>query len=291
MLPQETILRKRSGEPLTREEIARFIAGVTDGSVSEGQVAALAMAIWFKGMARDETVALTLAMRDSGEVLTWDLPGPVVDKHSTGGVGDNVSLMLAPMVAASGAYVPMISGRGLGHTGGTLDKMDSIPDYVSQPDNALFRKVVRGVGCAEIRQEIAHHRPRVLVELDEHPLRELAVAVPDGESQVEERASAPHAGRLREAGLRVLAALLVVAGELEQPVADGAVLFLVAEVGHARTSSAEAGASGPLARRARDPSRRCRFFQERKARSVSRNWRRISAASFGTSIASPYSAS
>jgi thymidine phosphorylase len=92
-------------------------------------------------------------MRDSGDVLEWsDLPGPVTDKHSTGGVGDNVSLMLAPIVAACGAYVPMISGRGLGHTGGTLDKMDSIPGYVSQPDNALFRKAVRETGCAIIGQ-------------------------------------------------------------------------------------------------------------------------------------------
>ena len=92
-------------------------------------------------------------MRDSGEVSDWsDLPGPVVDKHSTGGVGDKVSLMLAPMVAACGAYVPMISGRGLGHTGGTLDKFDSIPGYVSQPDNELFRKAVLEAGCAIIGQ-------------------------------------------------------------------------------------------------------------------------------------------
>ena len=111
------------------------------------------MAVFFNGMSRDEAVALTLAMRDSGDVLDWsDLPGPVTDKHSTGGVGDNVSLMLAPIVAACGAYVPMISGRGLGHTGGTLDKMDSIPGYVSQPDNALFRKAVLETGCAIIGQ-------------------------------------------------------------------------------------------------------------------------------------------
>ncbi|TIW14632.1 MAG: thymidine phosphorylase, partial [Mesorhizobium sp.] len=98
--------------------------------VSDGQVGAFAMAVFLKGMSREEAVALTLAMRDSGDVLDWsDLPGPVTDKHSTGGVGDNVSLMLAPIVAACGAYVPMISGRGLGHTGGTLDKMDAIPGY------------------------------------------------------------------------------------------------------------------------------------------------------------------
>lgn len=156
MLPQETILRKRSGEPLSREEIARFIAGVTDGSVSEGQVAALAMAIWFNGMARDETVALTLAMRDSGGVLDWsDIDRPIADKHSTGGVGDNVSLMLAPIAAACGLAVPMISGRGLGHTGGTLDKLESIPGYTIMPSAALFRRTVRDVGCAIIGQTTA----------------------------------------------------------------------------------------------------------------------------------------
>ena len=126
---------------------------MTSARFREGQVAAFAMAVFFNGMSRDEAVALTLAMRDSGDVLDWsDLPGPVTDKHSTGGVGDNVSLMLAPIVAACGAYVPMISGRGLGHTGGTLDKMDAIPGYVSQPDNALFRKAVREAGCAIIGQ-------------------------------------------------------------------------------------------------------------------------------------------
>lgn len=156
MLPQETILRKRSGEPLTREEIARFIAGVTDGSVSEGQVAALAMAIWFNGMARDETVALTLAMRDSGDVLDWsDIDRPIADKHSTGGVGDNVSLMLAPVAAACGLAVPMISGRGLGHTGGTLDKLESIPGYTIMPSAELFRRTVKDVGCAIIGQTTA----------------------------------------------------------------------------------------------------------------------------------------
>jgi thymidine phosphorylase len=153
MLPQEIVRKKRDRQALTPEEIAAFVAGLTDGSFSEGQVAALGMAVFLNGMERDEAVALTLAMRDSGTVLDWsDLPGPVTDKHSTGGVGDNVSLMLAPIVATCGAYVPMISGRGLGHTGGTLDKMDAIPGYTSQPDKALFRKVVREVGCAIIGQ-------------------------------------------------------------------------------------------------------------------------------------------
>ena len=153
MLPQEIIRRKRDGKPLGSEEIAAFVKGITKGTVSEGQIAAFGMAIFFNGMKRNEAVALTLAMRDSGDVLDWsDLPGPVTDKHSTGGVGDNVSLMLAPIVAACGGYVPMISGRGLGHTGGTLDKMDSIPGYASQPDLALFRRTVRETGCAIIGQ-------------------------------------------------------------------------------------------------------------------------------------------
>ncbi|MEO8757583.1 MAG: thymidine phosphorylase [Devosia sp.] len=152
-LPQEVIVRKRDGEALTRGEIGQFIAGLTDGSVSHAQAAAFAMAVFFRDMTLTERVALTEAMRDSGTVLDWsDLDGPVVDKHSTGGVGDNVSLMLAPILAACGVYVPMISGRGLGHTGGTLDKFDSIPGYTTQPDNALFRKVTREAGCAIIGQ-------------------------------------------------------------------------------------------------------------------------------------------
>ncbi len=152
MLAQEIIRRKRDGGPLSQAEIAFLVEGLTDGSVSEGQIAAFAMAVFFRGMTLPERVALTRAMRDSGTVLAWDLPGPALDKHSSGGVGDNLSLMLAPMVAACGGYVPMISGRGLGHTGGTLDKLDSIPGYRSQPDIALFRKVVREVGCAVIGQ-------------------------------------------------------------------------------------------------------------------------------------------
>ncbi|PDT48704.1 MULTISPECIES: thymidine phosphorylase [Sinorhizobium] len=152
-LPQEVIRKKRDGGRLEPAEIRGFIEGVTDGSVSEGQVAAFAMATWFSGMNRDECVALTLAMRDSGETLDWSAFGrPIVDKHSTGGVGDNVSLMLAPIVAACGAAVPMISGRGLGHTGGTLDKLESIPGYDIQPPPELFRQIVEEVGCAIIGQ-------------------------------------------------------------------------------------------------------------------------------------------
>lgn len=152
MLPQEVIRRKRDGAALAREEVKDFIAGLTSGAVSEGQVAAFAMAVFFRGMSREEAVGLTLAMRDSGTVLSWDLPGPVVDKHSSGGIGDNLSLMLGPMLAACGCYVPMISGRGLGHTGGTLDKLDSIPGYVTQPDLDLFRRATREAGCAIIGQ-------------------------------------------------------------------------------------------------------------------------------------------
>lgn len=152
-LPQEIIRRKRDGAELTPAEIGQMIAGLTDGSVTEGQAAAFAMAVFFRDMTTSERVALTEAMRDSGTVLDWsDLPGPALDKHSTGGVGDTVSLMLGPAVAACGGFVPMISGRGLGHTGGTLDKLDSVPGYITQPDNALFRKVVRETGCAIIGQ-------------------------------------------------------------------------------------------------------------------------------------------
>lgn len=152
LLPQELIRLKRDGHALPPEAIEGFIAGLTAGRVTEGQAAAFAMAVFFRGLSLPERVALTRAMMRSGTVLTWDLPGPVVDKHSTGGVGDTVSLALAPMVAACGGYVPMIAGRGLGHTGGTLDKLDSIPGYVSQPEVDLFRCVTREVGCAVIGQ-------------------------------------------------------------------------------------------------------------------------------------------
>jgi len=153
MIPQEIIRKKRDGGELRREEIAFFARGIGDGSISEGQIAAFAMAVFFRGMTLDERVALTEGMRDSGETLAWPgMDGPVIDKHSTGGVGDNVSLMLGPLVAACGGYVPMISGRGLGHTGGTLDKLDSIPGYQTMPSNDLFRQVVKGCGVAIIGQ-------------------------------------------------------------------------------------------------------------------------------------------
>jgi thymidine phosphorylase len=154
-LPQEIVRLKRDGFALGEAEIAEFIAGLASGAVTEGQAAAFAMAVFFRGMDLTERIALTRAMTLSGKTLDWrapDLPGPILDKHSTGGVGDNVSLMLAPMLAACGAFVPMISGRGLGHTGGTLDKLDSIPGYVTQPDLVTFKHVVREAGCAIIGQ-------------------------------------------------------------------------------------------------------------------------------------------
>jgi thymidine phosphorylase len=155
MLPQEIIRKKRDGQSLSAEEIAFIVSGIADNSLTEGQVAAFAMAVFFRDMAPDERVALTRGLARSGTVLHWDElkdRGPVLDKHSTGGVGDKVSLVLAPLVAACGAFVPMISGRGLGHTGGTLDKLCAIPGYRTDPDIATFRRVVREVGCAIIGQ-------------------------------------------------------------------------------------------------------------------------------------------
>ena len=152
-LPQEFIRRKRDGGTVSAEDIESYVRGVTDGTVTEGQVAAFSMAVFFQGMALDERVALTRAMTHSGDVLDWSdkgLDGPVLDKHSTGGIGDKVSLILGPIIAACGGYVPMISGRGLGHTGGTLDKLDSIPGYRSQPDTETLERVVRAAGCAII---------------------------------------------------------------------------------------------------------------------------------------------
>jgi thymidine phosphorylase len=155
VLIAELIRRKRDGGELTAEEIEFLVAGITDGSVSDAQVGALAMAILLQGMTADERIALTGAKTRSGDVLDWsdaDLPGPALDKHSTGGVGDKVSLLLAPIVAACGGAVPMISGRGLGHTGGTLDKLESIPGYDTAPDPAAFRRAVQRAGCAIVGQ-------------------------------------------------------------------------------------------------------------------------------------------
>ncbi len=155
MLPQEIIRKKRDGGELSADEISFIAHRISDNSLSEGQVAAFAMAVFFQGMTTAERVAMTLGLVNSGVTLDWSdlgLPGPVIDKHSSGGVGDKVSLMLAPIVAACGGFVPMISGRGLGHTGGTLDKLSAISGYETQPDVATFRAVVRDVGCAIIGQ-------------------------------------------------------------------------------------------------------------------------------------------
>lgn len=153
MLPQEIIRKKRNNQILSSAEIHEFIKGITDGTIVDAQTAAFTMAVFLNGMTKEETATLTLAMRDSGDVMSWnDIDGPIVDKHSSGGVGDKISLMLAPMIAACGGYVPMISGRGLGHTGGTLDKFDSIEGYQTQPSNEIFHQTVKKVGCAIIGQ-------------------------------------------------------------------------------------------------------------------------------------------
>lgn len=138
----------RRGETPDAQALAWFAQGLADMRVTDAQAGAFAMAVCLRGLDEPGRVALTTAMRDSGETLEWDLPGPVLDKHSTGGVGDCVSLVLAPALAACGAYVPMISGRGLGHTGGTLDKMESIPGLSTQVDEARFRAIVGSAGCA-----------------------------------------------------------------------------------------------------------------------------------------------
>lgn len=155
MLPQELIRLKRDGNPLAAADIKTFIQGIADDHISDAQIGAFTMAVFLNGMSRDEVVALTTATRDSGHVMQWgslNLPGPVVDKHSTGGVGDLVSLVLGPWVAACGAFVPMISGRGLGHTGGTLDKLESIPGYDPYPAPERFSDVVKSTGVAIIGQ-------------------------------------------------------------------------------------------------------------------------------------------
>lgn len=149
----ELIVRKRGGEKLGTQEIEQLIAGFMDGSVADYQMSALAMAVFFQGMDFEETVAMTLAMRDSGTVLSLrELDAPKVDKHSTGGVGDKVSICLAPIVAACGVAVPMMSGRGLGHTGGTLDKLEAIPGFRVDLSIRQFKAQLRKIGCALIGQ-------------------------------------------------------------------------------------------------------------------------------------------
>jgi len=148
---QEIIRAKREGAALDGAQIDAFVRGLVSRSWSEGQVAALAMAICLRGMTRAETTLLTRAMAASGQRLDWSReswPGPLLDKHSTGGVGDKVSLLLAPILAACGAVVPMVSGRGLGHTGGTLDKLESLPGLSATADRATLMRTLRDAGCA-----------------------------------------------------------------------------------------------------------------------------------------------
>ncbi len=153
MLAVEIIRKKRDGLELSKEEIEFFVKGVADWVIPECQISALTMAIFLKGMSKQEIANLTLAMKFSGSVLSWEgFDKPIIDKHSSGGVGDKLSLMLAPMLAACGGYVPMIAGRGLGHTGGTVDKMEAIPGYKTTPDIEEFKQIVKEVGCAIIGQ-------------------------------------------------------------------------------------------------------------------------------------------
>ncbi|MCW1955237.1 MAG: thymidine phosphorylase [Roseobacter sp.] len=138
----------RRSQPIGADALTSFAQGLADGSVSDAQAGAFAMGVVLSKLSHDDSVALTRAMRDSGDVTRWDLPAPVVDKHSTGGIGDCVSLLLAPALAACGAFVPMVSGRGLGHTGGTLDKLDAIPGFKTALDMAQFRQTVQDTGLA-----------------------------------------------------------------------------------------------------------------------------------------------
>lgn len=141
-------LRDRKG--LTERDARWLAGGLASGEVTDAQAGAFAMAVLLNGLDDKERVGLTLAMRDSGQVLEWSLPGPVIDKHSTGGIGDCTSLLLAPALAACGAYVPMISGRGLGHTGGTLDKLEAIPGYRTDISTGDLHRLVADIGCAII---------------------------------------------------------------------------------------------------------------------------------------------
>ncbi|MBA6225289.1 thymidine phosphorylase [Colwellia sp. MB02u-18] len=153
LLPQEIIRTKRDGGSLSQAQIQSFVDGLVTLDFNDAQAGSMAMAIFQKGMQTREIIDFTMAMKNSGDVLSWpELDGPVVDKHSTGGVGDKVSFMLAAIVAACGAYVPMIAGRGLGHTGGTADKLESIAGFNVQPSIAEFKAIVKDLGMAIISQ-------------------------------------------------------------------------------------------------------------------------------------------
>src|SRR5437660_4287845 len=149
----DVIRAKRDGKPLSRDQIEAFVRAATQGAWPDYQLAALLMAIWLRGMSDQETAWLTGAMAHSGTVVDLsDIPGPKVDKHSTGGVGDKTSLVLAPLAAACGVVVPMMSGRGLGHSGGTLDKLESIPGFRVKLSESELRSSLREVGLAMIGQ-------------------------------------------------------------------------------------------------------------------------------------------
>jgi pyrimidine-nucleoside phosphorylase len=153
MVPQWLIERKRDGETLNEDEIRSFINGYASGSIPDYQMAAMAMAVYFQGMTAEETAAMTDAMMRSGDLVSFDgWPKPTADKHSTGGIGDKLSLMIAPLAAAAGLAVPMISGRGLGITGGTLDKLEAIPGYDTRLSVTEFKRVIRVAGCSIIGQ-------------------------------------------------------------------------------------------------------------------------------------------
>ena len=152
-VPQWIIEAKRDGRPVAEADLREWIARFTDGRLPDYQMAAFAMAVYFRGMSPEETLALTDAMMRSGDTLSWDgLGRPTADKHSTGGIGDKLSIPLAPLVASCGVAVPMISGRGLGITGGTLDKLESIPGYDTRLSEGRFREVVASVGCSIVGQ-------------------------------------------------------------------------------------------------------------------------------------------
>ncbi|MEL6585713.1 MAG: thymidine phosphorylase [Pseudomonadota bacterium] len=146
--PADTLAQLRNGTVPSRDALQTFVTGLADGTVTDAQAGAFAMGVCHTPLDAAARAAITRAMRDTGKTLSWDVPGPVLDKHSTGGVGDCVSLILAPALAACGAYVPMISGRGLGHTGGTLDKLSAIPGFICEMSADRLQKVVMDVGCA-----------------------------------------------------------------------------------------------------------------------------------------------
>ena len=164
MQPSELISLVKEGETPSTAALDSFCTGLADFSVSDAQGAAFAMAVCLKGLNVRGRKDLTLAMRDSGTTLSWNLDGPVLDKHSTGGLGDCVSLVLAPLLAAAGIYVPMISGRGLGHTGGTLDKMEAIPGVSVNIEVNKLKNIVSEIGCAIVLKESTNISEKEIID-------------------------------------------------------------------------------------------------------------------------------